>query len=84
MNRDPELIAGAVRAAKADKSDPFALHRNLSHVRVGLCEPRFEKGRLKPGGYDARPQRVKRHYVHPVTRQLKGFEAVEYIDAKRP
>lgn len=82
---NPELIAGAVRASKADKSDPFALHRNLSHVRNGLCEPyRDERRVLRPGGYDAKPQKVRRTYIHPITKEMKEFDTVEYVDAKRP
>lgn len=81
---NPDLVAGAVRAAKADKSDPFALHRNISHVRNGVCEPFPSKGQLVPGGYDAKPQRVNRWYRHPFTGAIVKFEAVIYTDAKRP
>ena len=85
LNNDPELVAGAVRAAKAEKSDPFALHRNISHVRNGVCEDiRTSKGKYLSGGYDAKPKQIKRAYVHPFTRQLKEYDAVEYVDMKRP
>lgn len=83
---NPELVAGAVRYAKADKSDPFALRRALSHVREGLCEPFYDEAakKLRPGGYDAKPQKVVKSYVHPVTKAVRKYDAVEYVDAKRP
>lgn len=57
MNMSPEmqlrmdrLRAGALRYAAAEKSDPFALRRALTHIAKGLCHPTKDG---KDGGYDA-------------------------------
>jgi hypothetical protein len=49
---DQQLIDGAYAYAAADKSDPFALRRALTHIRVGLCRIRDDG---KPAGYNAEP-----------------------------
>lgn len=42
--------AGALRYAAAEKSDPFAFLRALSHMASGICNPTDEG---KDGHYDA-------------------------------
>lgn len=49
-NHYERLKAGAVRYAAADRSDPFALRRALTHIAHGLCGP-LQDG--KDGCYDA-------------------------------
>lgn len=48
--RNARLRAGALRFAAAEKSDPFALRRALSHIASGICGPTDEG---KDGHYDA-------------------------------
>ncbi len=53
-------IAGARRYAAADRSDPFAFARALTHIRVGIVQPFREEGQdhKTPSGavmYDATP-----------------------------
>jgi hypothetical protein len=49
-NYHQRRLDGAIRYAAADKSDPFALARALTHLSNGICS-RAEDG--TPGHYDA-------------------------------
>lgn len=51
------MIEGAKRYAKANKSDPFAMRRALTHINSGAASFRVARGRGKalPGYYDAEP-----------------------------
>lgn len=46
------MIDGAYRYAEANKSDPFALARALTHIRTGVAEYAVGK-EASPGYYDA-------------------------------
>lgn len=50
------MIDGAHRYAEANKSDPFALARALTHIRVGIAEYAVGK-EGGPGYYDATEDR---------------------------
>lgn len=39
-------LRGAVDYAKADRSDPFAFSRAMTHLQVGVCNPRFHGTRV--------------------------------------
>ena len=39
QNLGRRLIDGARHYAAADRSDPFALDRAMTHIRVGICAP---------------------------------------------
>ena len=47
---DKIVLAGIARYAEANKSDPFAMARCLTHFRMGLLGPTNEG---KDGHYDA-------------------------------
>lgn len=88
-----EQIDGALAYARADKSDPFAFNRAISHIKNGIASIRAEKG---PWGrkagedayYSADPVRVPRDYVghprgaHPGEKRQYAVE--EYRNIRRP
>lgn len=44
----------AARYAQANRSDPFALARALTHIQMGLCDPDFDHmGNAREGFYNA-------------------------------
>lgn len=56
-----EMIAAAHRYAAANKSDPFALRRALSHISSGVAGMRLDDGGNKiPATYDAERTMVER------------------------
>jgi len=63
--------------AAADKNDPFALARAMTHIRVGICTPN-QAG--EDAIYNAEPYTVQR--PHPVTGE--PFAATEYKNRVRP
>jgi len=67
-------IAGAIRYVKADRSDPFAYNRAVSHVYSGLT--RTKANESKNCGYDARLVPEKRTYV-----DANGEQVTYFVDA---
>ena len=75
--RQARLVEGARHYAAADKNDPFALARAMTHIRVGICTP-SQAG--EDASYNAEPYTVQR--PHPVTGE--PFAATEWKNRVRP
>lgn len=76
--RQARLVEGARHYAAADKNDPFALARAMTHIRVGICTPN-QAG--EDASYNAEPYTVQRpHPLNPGT----TFPATEWKNRVRP
>ncbi len=69
--RNQPMIDAALRYAKADRSDPFARNRVLSHIANGVCTNARSTVDGGPLFYDATPTSEKRTYV-------KDGQIIEY------
>lgn len=77
-NRQARMIEGARNYAAADKNDPFALARALTHVRLGLCD---RDAKNDDASYQAEAYTVQRpHPLNPGT----TFPATEWKNRVRP
>lgn len=80
----PTMLEGAVRYAEADRSDPFAFHRAVSHIKNGVATMYDQQGR--ECYYDAER--------NVVTKSLRGdqlfsdgtfeYKGEEYTNRIRP
>ncbi len=73
---------GARRYARADRSDPFALNRALSHLDSILAVEQFDK-HGRPLWYDAKPVTVE-YTSSDHASESKLYYKVEYRDVVRP
>lgn len=67
----PQMKAGAEAYAKANKSDPFAYSRAMTHLNNGLA--------TADASYEAEPFEVERKAVNGTT-----YTATEYKNVRRP
>lgn len=81
LNDPREVEAAAHRYALANRSDPFAYRRALTHIRVGIVGMRREKP-FEPAIYDARAVPTEREYY--IGRERRTFIRLEYQDMVRP
>lgn len=73
------MVEAAHRYALANRSDPFALRRALSHLGNGVAGMRIdEAGNKVPAYYDAKPVQVERTLPH----NGQKYTVTEYCDVK--
>lgn len=81
-------VDGAKQFARAQRSDPFAFSRAMSHIKTGLCEPYYDEKRHKwmECYYNAKPATVTRPLPDGVafSNGSDTFEVLEYHDQVRP
>jgi hypothetical protein len=75
---DQRLVEGALNYAAADRSDPFAFNRAMTHIKNGIC---------KDGAtYEAHPTQEMRH-LEPGMVFSDGtntYPVTVYREVKRP
>lgn len=78
MNKD--MLNGARNYALADRSDPFAYSRAMSHLKSGIAGYRFDEitGERSNAYYDASP-RIETRKASDVE-----YHATTYDNVKRP
>lgn len=80
-----DMIQGARRYAQADKSDPFAFSRAMSHINSGVARPSFDgNGNRHDAYYDAQEAREKRVSSRPFSDGSTTYDVTVYRDMKRP
>jgi hypothetical protein len=72
-----DRIDAIYRYAAADKSDPFAFNRAMSHLRNGICEGRNDAGELLT--YNA-----EETYEERVTAAGAKYRVTVYKNCVRP
>lgn len=81
-------IAGAKRYAQADRSDPFAFSRAVSHINNGICKPYLHEKRrvMIDCDYDARGTTETRELIDGVlfSDGTTAFKVVEWRGRVRP
>ena len=93
-NERERMIAGAVRYAQADRSDPFVFARAMAQIDNGICghrsEPSTMYGRLNapaigPAYFDADSKRESRKIDdHVFTDGTDTFFVTTYRNLVRP
>lgn len=76
MSRMSRMIDGAKHYAAADKSDPFALGRAMSHVQSGICGVNQDGSDAM---YSADPYQEER-----ITQDGKPYSITVYRNIRRP
>lgn len=80
-----DMIQGARRYAQADKSDPFAFSRAISHINSGVARPSFDQnGHRHDAHYDAQEAQEKRTSSRPFSDGSTEYTVTVYRDMKRP
>ena len=74
------MYEGAEVYARADKSDPFAYRRAISHIKNGFASVTNDKGQA--AYYDAEQVVEHREYVHEG--RVVKFTVPAYINMVRP
>lgn len=81
--RRERLIGGARIYAKADRSDPFAFNRAMTHINNGICEPFVDDhGTTHEAGYDAEAFQESRSVW--IDGQKVEYHVVAYRNLNRP
>jgi hypothetical protein len=79
-----EMTAGALRYAAAEKSDPFAFARAMTHINNGIAQFTVNRENQRPsdGYYDAEPIKVDAFYV--MNGETIHYKRTEYKNIARP
>lgn len=77
---EQKQVEGAIRYAKADRSDPFAFNRAMSHIQNGICRTPPDKG----GDYGYSAKLIKERRSYDTGAEKIEFFVDAYIDIQRP
>ncbi len=82
MNR--RMIEGAKRYALANRSDPFALQRAMSHLECGVAGYRHQpNGQRDDAFYDAEPEIEQRKIVN-MAGETETYNVIAFKNVRVP
>lgn len=79
------MTIGAFNYAQADRSDPFAYAKAMSHIKNGICDQRFDNknNEQRLCHYEADLTQEQRSFVNGEGKIVE-YTVPTYVNMKRP